>query len=155
MNKKNQKNLYVFLYIAILMINALIIVAFRDRAAITICSIPAIVFAVCSVIGAIIAVLFREYRHLFFLNKFIWYVSAIFNREHDGSYNGTQTRENEINLPAFIYCASIPVYITVAFFADTPSASITFPIVVSLVTSLLVILSEILLSSAKHIVHRK
>lgn len=69
-NTRKRKIIYTSLFIAILIMNVLVVVIFRDHAAITKYSIPSIVFAFCSTVYAIIAIALREQFDLFFL-KFI------------------------------------------------------------------------------------
>ena len=98
------------------MINALIIVAFRDRAAITLCSIPAIVFAFCSTVYASVAISLREQCNLFFYN--LYFIAKLFNR----SYTETEEYKKDFARFAFVYCATIPIYITFSLFANNISS---------------------------------
>ena len=149
MNKKNQKNLYVFLYIAILMINALIIVAFRDRAAITLCSIPAIVFAFCSTVYASVAISLREQCNLFFYN--LYFIAKLFNR----SYTETEEYKKDFVRFAFVYCATIPIYITFSLFANNIYLGLIWPLTLAIIRDVVIILLGLVPPFVKNIVHSR
>lgn len=134
---RKRKIIYTLLYIAVLIINVLIIVIFRDRAAITKYSIPSIVFAVASIAWAVIAISLREYTNLFFLNLYIF---AIFAKRFDRSYNETQTYKNEFNMLAFVYCAAIPVFFTFSLFVDNFYEGIMRPLEVSIFRDITIVL---------------
>ena len=78
---KNRKIIYIVLSIAVLIANILPIIIFRQRAAITIYSIPSLVFAFCSAVYAIIAFLYKGHGNLFVLGKdklFIAFLRSFF-----------------------------------------------------------------------------
>lgn len=136
-DKKNRKTAYIFLLIAVLIINALPIIIFQDHAAITKYSIPSIVFAVVSIIWAVVAILLREHTNLFFLNLYIF---AIFAKRFDRSYNEPQTHDNEFNILAFVFCAAIPTFFTFSLFVDNFYEGIMRPLEVSIVRDVAIIL---------------
>jgi hypothetical protein len=94
----------------ILIVSILPIVVFKENAEITKYSVLSVIFAVCSVVYAIIAFSFRERFDLFFLNLYI--IAKLFNK----SYNETQEYKADFLRSAFVFCAGIPFYITVSFF---------------------------------------
>ncbi len=146
---KNRKIIYLILSIAVLIGNVLPIVIFEEHAAITKYSVPSIVFAFCSVVYAIIAISLREHFNLFFLNLYI--IAKVFNK----SYNQTQEyKENFIKF-AFIYCATIPTYITLALFADNFYSGITWPLDLSILRDVVIILSGLAPLVIKNIVKTK
>ena len=149
MNKKHQKKLYVCLYIAILMVNALIVIAFRERAAITIASVPAIVFAFCSTVYASVAIALRERYNLFFYN--LYFIAKLFNR----SYNKTEEYKKDFARFAFVYCAAIPIYITVSFFADSIYSAILWPIEVTILRDVVIIFLGFVPPVIKNIIYKK
>lgn len=131
---KNRKIIYLVLSVAVLILNALPIVIFRDDVAITKYSIPSIVFAFCSAVYAIIAISLRERFNLFFLNLYI--IAKIFNR----SYNETQEYKESFIRFAFIYCATIPTYVTLSLFADNYYSGITWPLELCILRDVAIIL---------------
>jgi len=147
--KKNRKIIYVLLFIAVLVINALLIIIFRDRAAITKYSIPSIVFAFCSAVYAILAISLRENFNLFFLNLFI--IAKIFNK----SYNKTQEYKEDFIKFAFVYCSTIPIYITLSLFADNFYSGIMWPIDLSIIRDVVIILLGLIPPVIKNIVQKK
>lgn len=113
--QRKRKIIYTLLFIAILIINVLVIVIFRDRAAITKYSIPSIAFAVCSVVYVGLAFSLKSRGNLFVKvrDKLFWIFIRLFSGDKD--YTENQKYKNDFNRDAFIYCASIPTYITISF----------------------------------------
>ena len=131
---KNRKIIYIVLSIAVLIANILPIIIFRQRAAITIYSIPSLVFAFCSTVYAIVAISLRKYFNLFFLNLYI--LSKMLNK----SYNKTQEYKEDFIKFAFIYCATIPTCITLSLFADNFYLAIIWPLEISILRDAAIIL---------------
>jgi hypothetical protein len=148
-NKRKKYIVFVLLSIAILLINVLIIVFSQNRVAITKYSIPSLVFAFCSIIYAIIAISLREHFNLFFLNLYI--VAKMFNK----SYNQTQVYKEEFLKYAFVYCSSIPFYITIALFVDNFYSGIIRPLDVSIVRDVVIILLGLIPPIIKNISNQR
>lgn len=145
----SKKNLYTFLYVVVLIVNALIIIAFRDRAAITICSIPAIVFAFCSTVYASVAIALREQCNLFFYN--LYFIAKLFNR----SYTETEEYKKDFAKFAFVYCATIPMYITVSFFAANIYLGLIWPLNLVIARNVVTILLGLVPPFVKNIAHNR
>jgi len=143
--KRKKYIVYALLSIAILFINVLIIVISQNRVAITKYSIPSLVFAFCSIIYAIIAISLREHFNLFFLNLYI--IAKLFNK----SYNQTQEYKDDFLKFAFVYCASIPFYVTVSLLVDNFYSGIIRPLDVSIVRDVVIILLGLIPPMIKNI----
>ena len=112
---KSKKLIFIFLSVAIL-IACILPIIFNENAAISINSTPAIVFGICSVVYAVIAFLNKEHGNAFLLGKnklFITFLRSL-KENHD---TDSDEYKKEFALSAFIFCASIPFYIPLAFFA--------------------------------------
>lgn len=116
-NLKNRRFLYIVLSVAVLILNVLPIV-FSNDVGINKYSIVSITFAICSIVYAVIAFIFKDKGNLFVAGKHWLYrglsltFSEIESRSEDEEY------KKEFELSAFIYCITIPTYITFAHFAD-------------------------------------
>ncbi len=141
----NKRIKYVFFAIAVLILSVLPIIIFKENAAITKFSIPSIIFAVCSVVYAIIAVLLKERFNLFFLNLYI--IAKLFNK----SYNKTQEYKEDFFRSAFVFCAGIPFYITASVFVDNFYSGIMRPLEVSIAVNIAIILSGLIPPFIKNI----
>ena len=146
---KSKKTIYFLCIVTVLIANALPIIVFSEHAAITKYSIPSIVFAFCAVIYAVVAISLREHFNLFFLNLYI--VAKIFNK----SYNQTQEYKEDFKKFAFVYCASIPFYITVSLFVDNFYSGIMRPIDVSIVRDAIIIFLGVIPPTIKNISSKK
>lgn len=145
---KNRKIIYVVLSIAVLIANVLPIIIFWEHAAITKHSIPAIAFAFCSSVYAIIAFLNKEHRNLFVLGKNKLFIAFLSSLSDDNRDTDSDEYKKEFALSAFIFCASIPLYIPLAFFAKSfytaLSSALSVTIFRTLFTFLLVLIPPII-----------
>ncbi len=117
-NLKNRRFLYIVLTVAILILNALPII-FSDDVGITKYSIVSVAFAVCSVVYAVIAFIFKEKGNLFHVWKY-WFSRALYwTFSKNESHAENEEYQKKFELSAFIYCITIPTYITFAFFVDS------------------------------------
>ena len=116
--KNTKKIRYVVLTVAILILNALPIIIFSDDVAITKYSIPSIAFAICSVVYAVIAFIFKDKGNLFVAGEYWFYRALSLTFSENESYTEGREYKKEFELSAFIYCITIPTYITLAFFAN-------------------------------------
>ena len=113
-NLKSRRLIYVILSVVVLILSALPIVM-REDAVITRYSSISIVFAFCSVVYAVIAFLLKNKGNLFVAGRFWFYRALSLTFSENESYT---EYKKEFGLSAFIYCATIPPYITLAFFAN-------------------------------------
>ena len=119
MKVSNKRNLiFIFLSIAIL-IACVLPVIIDENAAISFNSSPAIVFGVCSFIYVIIAFLNKEHSNLFILGKNKLFIAFLRSQSDDSPNTNSDEYKKEFALSAFIFCASIPFYIPLAFFAES------------------------------------
>ena len=93
-------------------------IIFKDALAITKYSSISIVFAICSVVYAVIAFMFKDKRNLFTAGKFWFYNALSLTFSQKESYTEGEAYKKEFTLTAFIYCVTIPTYITFSFFAN-------------------------------------
>ena len=114
---KIKKLIFIFLSIAILIACILPIIS-NETAAISINSTPAIVIGICSVVYAIIAFLNKEHGNAFLLGKNKLFITFLRSLE-DNPDTDSDEYKKEFALSAFIFCASIPFYIPLAFFAES------------------------------------
>jgi len=117
-NIKNRKFIYVILSVVVLVINALPIMIHWGNAAMTQYSIVSIAFAVGSVVYAVIAFAFRNKGNLFVAGKHWLYRAISMSFFKNESKAEDEAYRKEFELSAFIYCVTIPTYITFAFFAN-------------------------------------
>ena len=115
-NFKNSRLIYVVLSVVSLVLNALPIVI-KEDATITQYSTISIVFALCSVVYAVIAFIFKDKGNLFAARKY-WLYRALSLSFSENKYKDDEEYKKEFELSAFIYCITIPTYITFAFFAN-------------------------------------
>lgn len=114
---RNRKFIYAGLFVTVLMLNVLPII-FRGDAAINKYSIVSIVFAICSVVYAVIAFILKDKGNLFIAGKYWFYRALSFAFSENESHVEDEEYKKEFELSAFIYCITIPTYITFSFFAD-------------------------------------
>ena len=114
---KSKKLIFIFLSIAIL-IACVLPVIFNENAAISFNSVPAIVFGICSVAYAIIAFLNKEHGNAFLLGKRKLFITFLRSLKENPDTDNDEYKK-EFALSAFIFCASIPFYIPLAFFAKS------------------------------------
>ena len=112
-----KKFIFIFLSIAIL-IACILPVIFNENAAISINSAPAIVFGICSVVYAVIAFVNKEQGNLFVLGRNKLFITFLRSLEENPDTDSDEYKK-EFALSAFIFCASIPFYIPLAFFAKS------------------------------------
>ena len=113
---KIKKLIFIFLSIAIL-IACILPVIFNENATISFNSAPAIVFGICSVVYAVIAFVNKEQGNLFVLGRNKLFIAFLRSLKDDNPDTDSDEYKKEFALSAFIFCASIPFYIPLAFFA--------------------------------------
>ena len=114
---KAKKLVFVFLSVAIL-IACILPIILDENAAISLNSTPAIVFGICSVVYAVIAFLNKEHGNAFLLGKNKLFITFLRSLEENPDTDNDEYKK-EFALSAFIFCASIPFYIPLAFFAKS------------------------------------
>ncbi len=121
--QKNRKLIFIFFSVAIIIASVLPVITNKD-AAITVNSAPAIAFGVCSSVYAVIAFLNKEQGNLFVLGRNKLFVAFLRSLRDDKPDTDSDEHKKEFALSAFIFCASIPLYIPLAFFAKSFYASL-------------------------------
>ena len=114
---KFKKFILIFLSVSIL-IGCVLPVILNDNAAISFNSAPALAFGICSVAYAIIAFLNKEHGNAFLLGKNKLFITFLRSLEENPDTDNDEYKK-EFALSAFIFCASIPFYIPLAFFAKS------------------------------------
>ncbi len=125
-------NLIFIILSAVILIACVLPVIIRKDAAISINSAPAIVFAVCSAVYAVIAFLNKEKGNLFVLGRNKLFRAFLHSLSDDRPDANSDEYKKEFALSAFIYCASIPFYIPLAFFAKNFYSALSSTLLVSL-----------------------
>ena len=115
---KSGKFIFVLLSIIVL-ITAILPVIIREDAALSLNSVPAIVFGVCSSVYAIIAFLNKDKGNFFVLGRNKLFIVFLRSLRNDKPDTDSDEYKKEFALSAFIFCASITLYIPCAFFAKT------------------------------------
>ena len=116
-NLKTRRLIYVVLSVIALVLNALPIVI-KQNVAFSQYSIISVAFALCSVVYAVIAFIFKDKGNLFTAGKY-WLYRALSLSFSENKYEDDEEYKKEFDLSAFIYCVTIPTYITFAFFASS------------------------------------
>ena len=114
---KSKKLIFILLYVAILIACVLPVILSED-AQITVNSAPAIVFGICSAVYAVIAFLNKEHGNAFLLGRGKLFITFLRSLEENHDTDSDEYKK-EFALSAFIFCASIPFYIPLAFFAKS------------------------------------
>ena len=114
---KSKKIIFIFLSVVIL-ISCVLPVILNENASISFNSAPAIVFGICSVVYAVIAFLNKEHGNAFLLGRNKLFITFLRSLE-DNPDTDSDEYKKEFALSAFIFCASIPFYIPLAFFAES------------------------------------
>ncbi len=113
---KKSNLIFVFLSVAIL-IACVLPVILNENAAISFNSAPALVFGICSAVYAVIAFANKKKGNLFVLGRNKLFFAFLRSLEDDNPDTDSDEYKKEFALSAFIFCASIPLYIPLAFFA--------------------------------------
>ena len=114
---KSKKLIFIFLSVAIF-IACVLPVILNENASISFNSAPAIVFGICSVVYGVIAFLNKEHGNAFLLGRGKLFITFLRSLEDNPDTDSDEYKQ-EFALSAFIFCASIPFYIPLAFFAES------------------------------------
>jgi hypothetical protein len=117
-NTNTGTKIYIVLSVIGLIINALPIIFLWGNLSFTKYSIISIAFAICSVIYALIAFSNKNKGNLFVAGKFWVYRALSFTFSQNDPHTENEEYKKEFALSAFIYCITIPTYITFAFLAN-------------------------------------
>ena len=114
---KNRRILYAVVSVAVLILSALPMIVSMDNVAITKYSIVSLAFAGCSVVYAVIAFVFKDKGNLFVAGKYWFYTALSLTFSENESNTQKEEYRKEFELSAFLYCITIPAYISFAFLA--------------------------------------
>ncbi len=117
-NLKNRNFIYVILSVVVLIINAFPIMIHWNSVAMNQYSTVSIVFTVCSVVYAVIAFALKDKGNLFVAGKHWLYRAISMSFSEHESKAEDEAYKKEFELSAFVFCVTIPTYITFAFFAN-------------------------------------
>lgn len=144
---KNRRLVYIFLTVVIIVVSVLPVIV-SENAAITFNSVPALVFGVCSLIYAVIAFLSKDRGNLFVFGKNKLFFAFLRWLSDDRPDTDSDEYKKEFALSAFIFCASIPLYIPLAFFAKNfytaLSSTLSVTILRILLTFVFVLITHII-----------
>ena len=144
---KFYKLIFIFLSIIILIVSVLPVIL-NENAAISLNSAPALVFGVCSSVYATIAFVNKERRNLFVLGENKLFIAFLRSLKDDTPDTNSNEYNKEFALSAFVFCASIPLYIPLAFFAESfytaLSSALSVTILRILFTFVLVLIPRII-----------
>ena len=135
---KIKKLIFIFLSVAIL-IACILPIILNENAAISINSAPALAFGICSVVYAVIAFLNKEHGNAFLLGKDKLFITFLRSLEDDHLNADSDEYKKEFALSAFIFCASIPFYIPLAFFAKSFYTALSSALSVTILREVLII----------------
>ena len=150
---KFNKLIFILLSIAIL-IACILPVIFNENATISFNSAPAIVFGICSVAYAMIAFLNKEHGNAFLLGKGKLFVTFLRSLEENPDTDNDEYKK-EFALSAFIFCASIPFYIPLAFFAKSFYTALSSALFVTILREVLTIALVMIPCIVKNVQNKK
>ena len=144
-----KKSKIIFIVLSILILFACVFpVILNENAAISFNSAPAIVFGVCSSVYAVIAFLNKEHGNAFILGRNKLFVTFLRSLKDDNPTTDSDEYKKEFMLSAFVFCASIPLYIPLAFFAKNfytaLSSALSVTMLRILITFVLVLIPRII-----------
>ena len=116
---KNKSNVILILLSIAILVACVLPVILNENAAISLNSVPAIVLGICSSVYAIIAFVNKEQGNLFLLGRGKLFIAFLRSLSDDKPDTDSDEYKKEFALSAFIFCASIPLYIPLAFFAKS------------------------------------
>ncbi|MBQ8879535.1 MAG: hypothetical protein IJY69_01680 [Clostridia bacterium] len=145
---KIKSNVILILLSIAILVACVLPVILNENAAISFNSASPIVFGICSSIYAIIAFMNKEQGNLFVLGRNKLFIAFLRSQSDDKPNTDSDEYKNEFALSAFIFCASIPLYIPLAFFAKNfytaLSSALSVTILRILFTFILVLIPRII-----------
>jgi hypothetical protein len=145
---KIKSNVILVLLSIVILVACVLPVILNENAAISFNSAPAIVFGICSSVYAIIAFVNKEQGNLFLLGRNKLFIAFLRSLSDDKPDTDSDEYKKEFALSAFIFCASIPLYIPLAFFAKNfytaLSSALSVTILRILFTFILVLVPRII-----------
>ena len=150
---KNRRLVFIILSIMILIVSILPVIISKN-VAITKYSFISITFTLCSVIYAVIAFILKEKGNLFTAGHRFWrVVDYLFSQNKP--YTETEDYKKEFELSAFVFCATIPPYISFSFFANGFYSELLKVVLWTILRELIIIVVIILPNNIKLIKERK
>ena len=144
---KHKKLISILLSVVIFIVCVLPVIL-HENASVSFNSAPAIVFGICSVVYAVIAFVNKEQGNLFVLGRNKLFIAFLRSLKDDNPDTDSDEYKKEFALSAFIFCASIPFYIPLAFFAKSfytaLSSALSVTILRILFTFVLVLIPRIM-----------
>ncbi len=125
-------NLIFIILSVVILIACVLPVILSGDAAITFASAPAIVFGVCSAVYAVIAFMNKQKSNLFVLGRNKLFIAFLRSLSDNNVNTDSDEYKKEFAFSAFIYCASIPFYIPLAFFAKEYYSALSSTLLVTL-----------------------
>ncbi len=116
--KMFKKGNIIFIFFILILTACILPVILHEDAEISLNSAPAIIFGICSAVYAVIAFLNKENGNLFVLGGNKLFFAFLRSLSDDKPNTDSDEYKKEFAFSAFIYCASIPFYIPLAFFAE-------------------------------------
>lgn len=105
--------------LALLLVNIIPVLVFWGSATISVYSLPPMAVMALVVINGVLSCVFKHKGNFLMIRK---YRSAIFSADKD--YTFTDEYEKEFRWMLLIYCAAIPFYIPIIFFASSWSQTL-------------------------------
>ena len=115
----------------------------------------AIVFGVCSLVYAVIAFWNKEQGNLFLLGRNKLVIAFLRSFSDDKPDTDSDEYKKEFELSAFIFCASIPFYIPLAFFANGLYTALTSALSVTILRILFTLILVLVPRIMKHAQDRR
>lgn len=140
-----QKKIFIISILLSLLLNILIVLINIENAALTVYSIPALVFILCSIIYARIAYDMRDSGNLLLIgsDRLFWIIWRSF--EKNEYLTSFKDYEKEFRRILFIYCVFIPCYIPIIFFSKSLFGGCMSCLSVLLVEELIIIVLFVVL----------
>ena len=143
-----RKKLILILLSVVIFIACVLPVIGSEAASVSVNSAPALVFGVCSVVYAVIAFANKEQGNLFVLGKNKLFIAFLRSLKDGDPHTDSDEYKKEFALSAFVFCASIPLYIPLAFFAKSfygaLSSALSVTILRMLLTFVLVLIPRLM-----------
>ncbi len=136
-----RKKIFIISILTSLLLNILIVLINIENAALTVYSIPACVFILCSIIYARIAYDMRDSGNLLLIgsDRLFWIIWRSF--EKNEYHTSFKDYEKEFRGTLFICCVFIPCYIPIAFFSKSFYPGLFGPLSLFLIEELIIMVT--------------